>query len=96
MQQVKEINEGRIAPFQNLNLHCFHEPTDSEPEIITHHHNALHPAPVTLAEGLHQFGVLLGAPGMKPLLELVQHEQDFLARWQEPPPPQRRQRLDQR
>ena len=78
MQQVKEINEGRIAPFQNLDLHCFHEPADSEPEIIPYHHQALHPLAIALSEGLHQFGVCFRSFGMKPLLELIEDDQDFL------------------
>ena len=68
---------------------------DRQPEIVPHHDDALHPAAVALPQGLHQFGVLLAALGVEPLLELVQDDQHLLARCQEPPLPQGRQRLDQ-
>ena len=75
---------------QNRNLQALHEPANRKPEIIPHHDNALQPSAITVAQA-HEFGVRFVSPGVQPLLELVQHQQHLLARFQVTASPQCRQ-----
>src|SRR5437870_2124939 len=95
MARIEEIDEDDVAALKKLYFEIGHEPADSEPKIIPHHDDALHPPTVALTKGLDQLRILFAALGVEPLLELVEHQQQLLAGCQEPPPPQRRQGLDQ-
>jgi hypothetical protein len=95
VQQVEQIDEPGVLPLQHPDLQRLHEPADGQPEVVAHHDEALYPAPVALPQGLHQLRALVPAPGVQPLLELVEHQQHLLARFQELPLPQRRQGLNQ-
>jgi hypothetical protein len=55
------------------------EPSHGHPEIISYHDDALHLAPIALPQGLHQISVLIFLPGVQPLLELVEDDQNFPA-----------------
>ena len=55
----KEVHGGEVVTFQKPDFQFPHESGHRHPKIIAHHHDALHPAPVALPQGLHQFGVLL-------------------------------------
>ncbi len=60
---------------------------DSEPEIVPHHHYALHLATVTLPQGVYQPRVRFGSVRMEPLLELDQDDHHLLAQGDVPPAP---------
>ncbi len=79
MIQVEEIDGGRVVGFQESNFKLLHEPSCSHPKIVPHHDNALHPFPIAVPQGFDQFRVRLVLFGMKPLLELVEDNENLLA-----------------
>jgi hypothetical protein len=76
--KVEEVYRCRILPLEQANLQCVHEAGRRHPEVVPHHHHALHTATVALPQSLHEFrilfGILFGPLGVKPLLELVEDE----------------------
>ncbi len=71
MIHVEEVCQRDIASLHKIDFQHQHETADGEPEIVSHHHDALHPSSVTLPKGLHQLRIVLVAFGVQPLLELV-------------------------
>ena len=77
----KEIDQRLSSGLKKPNFRVPQKSADGQPEIVSHHDDALDPAPVALPQGLHQFGVLVVSFGMQPLLELVQNDHHLLARF---------------
>ena len=75
----KQIDQSTVLTFNKPNFQFPQEPTHRHPEVIPHHHDALHSATVALPQGLHQIGVFFFLLGVQPLLELVENDQHFLA-----------------
>src|SRR5262249_1312724 len=84
VERIEEINKPGIFAFHKANFHCLHEPADGEPEIIPHQDEALDSSPIALSQRLHEFRIHVTLLCMEPLLELVEHQQHLLARFQEP------------
>src|SRR5262249_38287518 len=80
MAKIEKVNRGTILALDETNLQGIHEPGCCHPKVIPHHDQTLQPLAVTLPEGLHQIRVLLPSRGMEPLLELVEDDQNLLAR----------------
>ena len=95
MVEIKQIGQGNVVTFEKSNFQFSQEPTHRHPEVIPHHHDALHLASVTLPQGLHQIAVLFFFLGVQPLLELVEHDQHLFAHRDALPSPECRQRLFQ-
>ena len=93
--RIEEIDEGGVVPLDQLDFQVGQEPADGEPEIVAHQHDRLHVLAVALPQGGDQLGIFLAAPGVQPLLELVDHEQELLARRQNPAFAHRGQRIRQ-
>ena len=94
-EQVEQVDRGRVLALDEADLQVPHEPGRRHPEVVADHHDRLDVLAVALAQGGDQLRVRLVPPGEQPLLELVEDQQDLLARPQNPPPPQRGQRVDQ-
>ena len=95
MQEVEEVDGGRVLAFDEADLQVPHEPGRRHPEIVADHHDCLNVLAVALPQSGDQLCVLLVPPGEEPLLELVEDQQDLLSRPQDVPPPQGRQRIDE-
>jgi hypothetical protein len=76
--EVEQVDHGSVLPLEKIDLQFAHESSRGQPKIITHHNQALHPPAVALAQCLHQFRVSFLMFCVQPLLELVDHEEDFL------------------
>ncbi len=95
MAKVEEIDGGKVVALDDSQIEFGHETSRRHAEVVTHHDDALHPFAVALPQGLHQFGIFFVMLGVQPLLELVQHQQYLLPRFDESSLPERRERLDQ-
>ena len=95
MTQVKQIRGGKVAALNELDLQLPEKANQGHPKIIAHQDEALHPTAVALPQRLHQLRVRFVFPGMQPLFELVQDQQDFLGAGIGRAKAQRRQRLFQ-
>jgi hypothetical protein len=93
MKRIEKIDQVRVPAFHYLDFHGFHEPADRQPEVIPNQNDGLQPSAVALPQGLHQFGVLISRFGVQPLLELVQHQQYLLTRFQVTASPHHSKRL---
>src|SRR5262249_27692919 len=79
MTRIEEIRRRCIATLDERNLQGVHEPGRRHPKVVAGHDDALHALAITLAESLDELTVLLPALGLKPLLKLVEDDQDLLA-----------------
>lgn len=95
MTQIEEIDRGKVVALDDTQIECGHETSRRHAEVVTHQNDALHPFAVALPQGLYEFGIFFVMPGVQPLLELVQHQQYLVPPFDEPPLPERCQRLDQ-
>src|SRR5207244_10312943 len=77
---VEQVRKCRVLTLEKSNLQLGQKPGRCQPEIVPYQDEALDPTAVTLAQGLHQFRIVFLPFGVKPLLELVEDDQDFLAR----------------
>ena len=74
----EEVHGGGVVPLDQRDLQLPHEPGRRHPEIVADHDDGLDAPAVALPQRLHQLGVGVLAPGVQPLLELVEHDQDLL------------------
>ncbi len=88
MQQVEEVDGGRVLALDEADLQVPHEPGRRHPEVVADHDDRLDVLAVALPQRGDQLGVLLVPAGEEPLLELVEDQQDLLPRPQHLPPPQ--------
>ena len=95
MQQVEQVDGGRVLALDEADLQVPHEPGRRHPEVVADHDDRLDVLAVALPQRGDQLGVLLVPAGEEPLLELVEDQQDLLARPQHPAPPQGGQRIDE-
>jgi hypothetical protein len=75
MAEIKEIHQGAVVGLNQSDFQIPHEPTGGKPEIIPHQHNGLDMLAIALAKRGDQFGVLIAALRMEPLLELIEDKQ---------------------
>ena len=59
MVRVEQVGKCSILALDKIDLQLREKPGYRQPEIITHHENALHPPTVALSYCLHQFAVPL-------------------------------------
>ena len=79
----REQVDGRgVAPLDQRDLELAHEPGRRHPEIVPDQHEALDASAVALPQRLDQLALGRLPPRVQPLLELVEHDQDLLARRQ--------------
>ena len=78
----EEVHGRRVPPLDQRDLQLAHEPGRRHPEIVPDQDQALDPSPVALPQRLHQLALGRLPPRVQPLLELVQHDEDLLARGQ--------------
>ena len=95
MALVKKVDQARILPFDHANLQGLHEAAHGQPEVVADHDQALDADPVALPQGPDQFRVVLAAVRMKPLLELVDHQEHLFARREALPAAEGRQDFHQ-
>ena len=56
MLGVKQIDCRGVVTFNQWNFEGLHEPRERHPEVVTHHHDALDPDPVALAQAPERAG----------------------------------------
>ena len=93
--RVEEIDQGGVVSLEELDFQIGQEPADGEPEIVAHQNDCLRMLAVALTQGGDQLGAFLAAPGVKPLLELVDHEQELATRAEHAAFAHGRKRIDQ-
>ena len=76
----KRSTRAMFSPSDQVDLQVAHEPAGGQPEVVAHHDDRLDVLAVALPQGGDQLRVLLAAPGVEPLLELVEDEQHLLRR----------------
>src|SRR5271157_2294930 len=80
MYLIEQIDWSDVFALNKFDMEIAHEPGQGHPEIIPHHDDALDVLAVTLPKALDQFGIVLLPPGVQPLLELVENDEDLLLR----------------
>ena len=79
---VEEFDGVGVAARLQGNLQPVHQPQQRGPEIIADQQQCLQRRPVAVSQGGDQvvsLGAARGVPGVEPLLELVEHQQDLAA-----------------
>src|SRR4051794_14187881 len=74
---VEEVNGGGIDFLQEPHLQLPHETGRGHPKIVPHHDNALQATAVALTQRVEKLAGICSIVGVKPLLELIEHEQNF-------------------
>ena len=71
-----------MCPLHQFRFEVGHESSDRQPEIVADHEQALQSHAVTLPQSGQQFAPISVGLAVQPLLELIDDQQQFLARWQ--------------
>lgn len=79
MLQIETIDHGEVSVGEHIDFEIPHEPRGGHPEVVSHHHDGLHMLAIDLPQRRHEFGILLSLPCEKPLLKLVEDEQDLFS-----------------
>src|SRR5688572_19916826 len=87
---IEEIDGECVPALHQRCVEVPQEPGRSQPEIVPDEEEALDTIPVALAKSADELSSSAGPPGVEPLLELIQDDQEFPARCQEGSPPDRR------
>ena len=93
--KVEYVHQGDVVPRTQIDFQLLHESADSEPKVVANHHDALYAASVALTQSLYQVRLRFLLVRVEPLLELVENDQHFLARWHASTMPKRGNTLAQ-
>ena len=86
MAEVEEIDDGEVVALRRIDPELPHEPEQGHPEVVPHHHERLDPPAVAMTAVPAASSVSSSdAPGMEPLLELVDDEQNLVSSRDSPP-----------
>ncbi len=78
MFEIEEVHGGRVPTVHHADLQAPEESRQIHPEVVAHQDQGLNPLAVALPQGIFQRAPATGPLPEEPLLELVQHDQDFL------------------
>ena len=86
MPRLKQIDRRAVLPLGKPYIELLQELGHGHPEVVTDNQQRLHPCAVALSEGFDQPCLLMNGVSMKPLLELVDDDQELAAGRQPVPP----------
>jgi len=95
MAGIEEIHRGAVRSLEQGDFQFSHEATGDEPEIVTHRHDRLEVLGIAMPKRGDELRANFTALGLKPLLELVEDQQNLAIVCQDAPPAQMRQSFDQ-
>ena len=93
--QVEEVDRRRVFPLDQPDFELAHEAGRRHPELIAYRDDRLHTLAVALPHRGDQIVIISRTATEEPLLELIQDQQNFLARTQHPASAQGRDAVGQ-
>ena len=78
MPNIEQMKRGGVLSFHQSDFQLLKDLCSSHPKVVPTHHHALDSTSITVPERFNQIWLVFLSVGMKPLLELVEHNEEFL------------------